>query len=499
MILALYDCRSKQEYIYRTNRIRQISGASRILANVYTDFYGAAAVYGIHIINTWREDIADGRSFSAEKFAESGKEGIVLYEGGGNLFIVYQNKDICLRANRILSRMLLERTYSVTAIAAYTDVDVTDDFAADIDRLYQEKLRLKNLGTYSIPCNVLPFTQIDRQTFLPIVSKKNGAEMTADAQPKEYSYQEQKDSEDESDVMLNEEELDRIIRKKGDDSLLAIIYIDGNDMGNKVKACTDGMHGYSESVDALRSFSVRTDRLFVQNPLRAIEEYLHRKNQDEQASIRAGKTHRHSYRKVIGGGDEITLICRAEDAADIVTAYFAALTESEPLTGGIPNAACAGIAVFHSHAPFADVYEIAEACCESGKRVTRASGSTKNYIDFHFCHSGITNSLDIIREKQEQSYTARPYSLEEFRNMQRIGNAVSEIGRSNIKSLGSAITAGEAAFEMEKMRLLSRFGRGTFAAVIKEYEDKPEVLRKNLYDIYVMYDAWFAKEGAQNV
>ncbi len=497
MILALYDCRSKQEYIYRTNRIRQISGASRILANVYADFYDAAAEYGIHIINTWRDDIADGRSFSVEKFAESGKEGVVLYEGGGNLFILYRNKDICLRANRILSRMLLEHTYSVTAIVAYTNA--TDNFAADRNRLYEEKQRLKNIGTYSIPCNVLPFTQVDRQTFLPIVSKKDGVEMTADAQPKEHAYQEQKDSEDGSDVMLNEEELDRIIRKKGDDSLLAIIYIDGNDMGSKVKACTDGMHGYSESVDALRSFSMRTDRLFVQNPLRAIEECLHRKNQDEEANIHAGKTHRHSYRKVIGGGDEITLICRAEDAADIVTSYFTVLTGSEPLTGGIPNAACAGIAVFHSHAPFANVYEIAEACCESGKRVTRASGSTKNYIDFHFCHSGITHSLDIIREKQEKSYTARPYSLEDFLNMQRIGTAVSEIGRGNIKSLGDAITAGEAEFETEKMRLLSRFGSGTFAAVIKEYEDKPEVLRKNLYDIYVMYDVWFAKGGAQNV
>ncbi len=496
MILALYDCRSKQEYIYRTNRIRQISGASQILTSVYSDFCGAAAEYGIRIINTWREDIANEKSFSAEEFAASGMEGVVLYEGGGNLFILYRDKDVCLRANRILSRMLLERTYSVTAIAAYTEV--TGDFAADRERLYHEKQRVKNLGAYSVPCNVLPFTLIDRQTFLPIVSRKNGAEMTADALPKERAYQMQKDAGGSSDVMLNEEELDRIIKKKGDDSLLAIIYIDGNDMGSKVKACTEGLSGYAESVDALRSFSVRTDRLFVQNPLRAIEECLHRKNQAEQAENRGKQRHPHSFRKVIGGGDEITLICRAEDAADIVTAYFSALTESEPLTGGIPNAACAGIAVFHSHAPFADVYEIAEACCESGKKVTRASGSTKNYIDFHFCHSGITNSLDIIREKQEQRYTARPYSLEDFRTMQRIGAAVSEIGRGNVKSLGDAVTAGEAAFETEKLRLLSRFGDGSFAAITEEFQNDPETLRRNLYDIYVMYDVWFAKGGAQN-
>lgn len=38
-VTALYDCRSKQEYIYRTNRIREISGGSELLANVYGMFF----------------------------------------------------------------------------------------------------------------------------------------------------------------------------------------------------------------------------------------------------------------------------------------------------------------------------------------------------------------------------------------------------------------------------------------------------------------------------
>ena len=35
MITAIYDCRSKQEYIYRTNKIREIAGASKLLADVF--------------------------------------------------------------------------------------------------------------------------------------------------------------------------------------------------------------------------------------------------------------------------------------------------------------------------------------------------------------------------------------------------------------------------------------------------------------------------------
>lgn len=30
-ILALYDCRSKQEYIYRTDWVQEITGASELL------------------------------------------------------------------------------------------------------------------------------------------------------------------------------------------------------------------------------------------------------------------------------------------------------------------------------------------------------------------------------------------------------------------------------------------------------------------------------------
>ena len=38
-ILALYDCRSKQEYIYRTNRVKEIIGASMLLTDLFKEFF----------------------------------------------------------------------------------------------------------------------------------------------------------------------------------------------------------------------------------------------------------------------------------------------------------------------------------------------------------------------------------------------------------------------------------------------------------------------------
>ena len=56
------------------------------------------------------------------------------------------------------------------------------------------------------------------------------------------------------------------------------------------------------------------------------------------------------------------------------------------------NYACAGIAIFHSHAPFAAVYDIAEECCENAKKKSRKTGG--NYFDWYFCRSGLTNDME---------------------------------------------------------------------------------------------------------
>ena len=63
MITAIYDCRSKQEYIYRTNKIREISGASKLLSNVYGILINQTS---LKINNTWKDDTKNGKAFRKE-------------------------------------------------------------------------------------------------------------------------------------------------------------------------------------------------------------------------------------------------------------------------------------------------------------------------------------------------------------------------------------------------------------------------------------------------
>lgn len=464
-VTALYDCRSKQEYIYRTNRIREISGGSELLANVYGMFFRAAEKKGLRINSDWRS----GAEFSVKAFAESNFDGEVIYEGGGNLCIIYKNRETYIRANRIFSRMLLEKTYTISIIASC--VDTTDNFKEDRKRLYKENSRIKSTDWISVPCNTLPITQVDRDTFMPIVKKEDNCSLSRESVLKRKAF--------EKSAEVGEMFLDDISgeENKGTESLLAVIYVDGNAMGKKVKACTENISGYTECTSALRRFSISTDKSFVERPISAIK-----------AKLAERTDGRHKFRRVIAGGDEITLICNARAALDVVTAYFSALDEeNRSLPDDQKNYACAGIAIAHSHAPFSDVYEIAEQCCESGKKKSRAQDSRVNYVDFHFCRSGITNDMETIRETQENGLTARPYEVSaELSEFISAGQRLSAIGRANIKDLATAMIKGDSCYRFEVERIKSRYP----AAGLDSGDEK---LRKLIFDIAQVYDIWFAK------
>lgn len=471
MVLALYDCRSKQEYIYRTNRIREISGGSALLAGVYESFIKMAQEKGISFMNGGKWE---GLTFSFDAFKNSACDAEVVYIGGGNLMVLYKKEDIYRAANRLFSRMLLDKTYTVTAIAAC--VPVTGDFKSDRSALYAKNALNKSTGYISVPCSVLPFTEVDRLTYMPIVEKDRYKQESLSRE----SVCKYEADEKAAHNKLYAYQLDHLCADKGRESLLAIIYIDGNNMGAKLKNELGGETNYDICINKLRQFSVKTNSDFVDKPIAAIEKLLEEKTA-------AGVKHAR-YRKVIAGGDEITLICNARLVPEILDVYFKTLDSEKS-----GNYACAGAAIFHSHAPFADVYEIAEQCCESGKKQSRQYGSKANFIDFHFCRAGITNDMETVRGEQEAGLTARPYRVDGEHNGYSFGEFISfgrqlkEIGRTNIKELASAMIKGESYYRFEIARINSRYDD-------LKLDGKDEKTKRMIFDAAQVYDLWFAGE-----
>lgn len=492
MVLALYDCRSKQEYIYRTNKVKEIMGASKILTDLFKDFF-TDTNKNFKFNTNWEKTEAP-ENYLAE-FEKSGNDGEIVYEGGGNLCMIYKDKETYIAVNRELSKKVIRETFGVSIIASFTEV--TDNFVEDRKKLYIENALQKNLGSYHTPCNVLPFTQVDRLTYQPVVKKdkQNETMHTTESQRKLEKYEEKRNTDS-----IIETEFDKIV-DKGEESLLAIIYIDGNNMGKKVKDSTANVTTYTEGVNALRNLSKRTNEVFVEKPIKAVKELLKKKYEEaeEKEKLADNKAEKDKYNKekkrylfrpIIFGGDEINIVCNARAVPEIIETYFKSLEESNK--EGEKNSSCAGIAIFHSHDPFADVYRIAEQCCESGKKKSHEKPEEElNYIDFHFCHGGITNELDVIRKTQEEKYTERPYEYSStWKKFMEYGEKLSGHKRSDVKALGEAVFKGNSYYDFEIERIKSRDKNNNLAEI---YGNSANA-KKYLFDISIVYDLWFANQ-----
>ncbi len=456
--LALYDFASKQEFIYRTSKIREISGASALLAGIFKKF---PKMLGDKVNMKYDFD----QSFTLEGFAESNIDAEALYDGGGSLMVLFKSKDKYIEANRLISENILINYPSLSLIVCCAPFG--GNFKEDRAALYAESNKRKNFYPASDLSAVTPMSQIDPMTFLPVTRKK--------AYPYEQSLSADRVAKQSH---FNPKEEDKLENLEG---MTAVIYIDGNAMGQRLKKCES--EDYNNGVAMLRSFSENVNRLFVVEPLKAISEAV-------------GDT---GYRQVIGGGDEITIICKAEKAWELVCKYFEILRR-EPLE--ITNAegvvvdksecnSCAGIAVFHSKMPFSIAYEIAEAACESAKEKSRIDN--KDYVDFYFCHAGVTNDFKTLREAEQKHATARPYSVSEaIEIFTEKAPVLQNAERSNVKSLGSAAQESYERYLLEVKRVNAYLPQGSQKLMGTEEE------MKVIYDMAEFYDLWFTKEGKTN-
>lgn len=453
-VLAVYDFRSKQEYIYRTNRMREITGASEIIATMFQKFLNPkdATGVGTYIRNDWNapnpEPVVDAHGNPL--FAED-EVGIVIYEGGGNLLVLYRDQPCYVAANKDFSRLVVRTAGTLSMISACADWNPTQTLRQNTARAYRALDAQKRTGDAGVPCNVLPFTQVDRVTFQPIVGERTfREEKTGKVLSTQQITTEAKAKLDAFDHMSASKRtlganIDDLGLKKGEDSLIAVMYFDGNSIGEKVKAATAHCTTIADEIVQMRRFSVGLHKTLVEQPEVRMKAAIDQEDKEYQG-----------YRVIIDHGDEITFICNAHVAPLALQAYFDAVEASDE-----GYHACGGMVFCHTHDPFAMVYSLAEECCESGKHRNRAEQSAgaadASFVDFHFARSGITGTLEQIRSMRENDLTARPFRLDEYKTFVEVGRLLAAPGcklqRSDMKALNRALLRGRSWYQIELKRL----------------------------------------------
>lgn len=487
-VLAMYDVRGIQNYIFKSNAAKEIIGASALVEKIITDglqeyVKGLSQDEQPHYMMNWSAD-------DPEAFLKAGSdvEMQILFVGGGNAYVLFRTGEVCQKVNRFLSRYILDHTYSLSLAVAV--VGKTENYQNDYNRINQEMAGVKARMPMTVPAGALPFMAADSVTGYPLTGKEKDDYCSTEAALKRAAFPKEED----------EKIFDNMVTEKGDSSTLAVVHMDGNSMGRRIQKEMQSVTDYTAAVKKMRKLSGDIAAAF-RNTVDRMKEYMN------QISSLVKKDLSHKlYREIIVAGDDITFVCNAKLAIPAVRYFLSHIGDAKENR----FSACGGIAFFNSHFPFSDAYQVAEACCENAKKrakqpENRGTGEKiGNFFDFQICTNIHAATLEGYRDRQYtaggRSFIARPYyvpltddtfalnqknekySVEQLIKWQHY--FCNEMPRSKAKELRDAVPKGFGEVEKEISFLQSR-GYSKM--------DYPEKNCKIWYDALEIMD-WFIDE-----
>lgn len=188
-VIAMYDVRGIQKYIYRTPKVRNAIGASYIVENIIED----ALKYAIESIKNEQTDGAGNKNpyvnikvklewydKGKEKdcicgYNEENNDVEVLFIGGGNAFVSYSSIDLCRNINQRMSKYTLVNSYSFQLAVAIHEK--SDNYANDYKSLQEKMADTKADMAVAKPLGALPVMKTELKSGYPAVFIDKGDEI----------------------------------------------------------------------------------------------------------------------------------------------------------------------------------------------------------------------------------------------------------------------------------------------------------------------------------
>lgn len=376
-----------QNFIFQTNQLSDIVGASELVENICTTLF--------------RELVQD-----------DDYENNSIIHAAGNIKHIFTDKEECKRIVLEFPRMVVEYAPGITISQAVVELDdAGTNFDKKVNEL-EEKLRAQRNKPMASTTIGLMAMHRNRNTGLPAISckKVKGKDEYWDA-----ATLAKRDANEETtqrlcnDAFGKENIKDKRFAYNIEDitdknDWIAIIHADGNGLGQIVQE-------FGDKPEEFKQFSTDLDKNTKAAAVSAYE-YIRKEYELKDNEIIP-------IRPLVLGGDDFTVICRADLALDYVTKFIEEFESKNKFKGEKKTyelTACTGIAYIKSSFPFYYGYELAESLCSAAKNDTKKFNQEcpASCIQFHKVQdSFVEDYQDIVKRElhptKDISFKFGPY------------------------------------------------------------------------------------------
>ncbi len=404
---VLLDTVSIQNYIFRSNKLKENLGASYLVDQIFGS-YLAEAIGKItgRSAEEERQHLFDWENTDAEtlKCADAVEIG---YIGGGNALLFFQKESQAKQFIEIWTKILLVYAPGLTtAVALNKFPQDPTKFKSSLNSLFK---KLKENKSRYIPITTLPRhgitaecarSELSAEIYNSDIKEYVSADVNARIEAARFSKEkiEQKYQALLQDKYCFVNELDKLGGVQGEDSHIAVVHIDGNDVGKLVKQA-DSLKASRYLSKTIRTATERAFEKIIEITVNKYDEIMDSLGfSDENPPKKENDKNVLPIRSIILGGDDVTFVCDAR-----LGIYFAKIFikefEGKTKENGKKLTACAGVSIIKTKYPFYRGYWLAEELCANAKARRKEVDETTSFLDFHVSMGGVAGSLKYIRER----------------------------------------------------------------------------------------------------
>lgn len=548
--LAMFDLSGIQSFIFKTNRLKEIVGASYLVSRSLME----------NVRQLIGEEPEAWKTRKAIDFAElETQQGKVVYIGGGNALVLFDSKEAADRFALELKQRVFEQTGGGLRICyAGIEVDPASQRLREVDTQLRRRLdAVKAVAPQTLPAQGFSLNELDNETFEPLIYFPDGIQDVGGVKrylPRsrylklsEYYAQEgtgkgqRKDEpsplvrmfqgEDHEPRFAFHKEFKDFFTGADAKSFMAIVHIDGNTMGQRIREYNEGSltrnSSFHEDLADMAKLSRTISCVYADALVQTVEQVYGAESRDE-----SGELVELPFRPVVADGDDITFICRSDRAFECLAAFVRALNnpaagyDKDVIDPAKLSVGC-GIAFVKQTYPFSTGYDMAEWLCSSAKKAAlKRYGSGLDYplssVDFHVCSGELTTDIGAHRQQRfvvdGRQLLKRPYhlrleenGLDSFFSMEGLAQRVNQVvgcadgsdcgeggalvARSKLKGLRDAYEESANAAEDYGKKIIAReiAVRGgtadeeqlarSFEQVYEEHEDQLYAVYMDAFDV----------------